>query len=115
MFGPKRVEVTGGWRKPHNEEFRNLYSSRNIFMVIKSKRMRWEGTWRYGREEIYSYKRLVGKGEGKRPLERHRRRWEDNFKMYLKEIDRKDVNWMQLARVGSTGGKVKVKFSLCFN
>jgi hypothetical protein len=78
-FGPKRDEVTGELRKLHNEELSDLYSSLNILRVIKSRRMRWVGhVARMGERRI---RILVGKPEGKMPLGRPRRRWEDNIKM----------------------------------
>jgi hypothetical protein len=67
IFGPKRDEVTGGWRKLHNEELCDLYSSPSIIRIIKSRRMRWaEHVARTG-EERNAYRLLVGKPEGKRP------------------------------------------------
>jgi hypothetical protein len=86
IFGPKRDEVTGEWRKLHSEELHNLYSSPDIIRQVKSRRMRWaEHVARMG-EERKMYKVLVGKPEGKRPLGRPRRRWEDGIRMDLKEI-----------------------------
>ena len=85
IFGPRRDEVTGEWRRLHNEELNGLYSSPNIVRVIKSRRMRWAGhVARMGRGG--AYKVLVGKPEGKRPLERPRRRWVDNIRMDLQEV-----------------------------
>ena len=83
IFGPKRHGVTGEWRKLHNEELNNLYSSPNIVWVIKSRRMRWAG--RVARMEEWRgvHKVLVGRPEGKRTLGKPRRRWEDNIKMDL--------------------------------
>jgi hypothetical protein len=86
VFGPKRDEVTGGWRKLHNEEFHNLYSSPNIIRMIKSRSMRWAGLVGRIGAKMSAYKFLVGKLEGKRPLWRLRLRWEDNIKMVLREI-----------------------------
>jgi len=80
LFGPKRDEVTGDWRKLHNKERNVLYSSPNIFRVIKSRRMRWAGHVARMMESRSVYRVLVGKPEGKRPLGRHRLRWEDNIK-----------------------------------
>jgi hypothetical protein len=77
--------VTGGWRKLHNEELHNLYSSPSIIRVIKSRRMRWAGHVARIREKN-AYRILVGKPEGKRPVGRPRRRWVDNIKMDLREI-----------------------------
>jgi hypothetical protein len=68
IFGPKRDEVTGEWRKLHNEEFHNLYSSPDIIRQVKSRRMRWTGHVARMGEERKLYKVLVGKPEGKRPL-----------------------------------------------
>jgi hypothetical protein len=68
MFGPKRDEVTGEWRKLHNEEFHNLYSSPDIIRQVKSRRMRWAGHVARMGAERKVYKVLVGKPEGKRPL-----------------------------------------------
>jgi hypothetical protein len=86
MFGPKRERVTGEWRKLHNEELCDLYSSPNIFRVIISIRMRWAGHIACVGEGIGVYKVLVGKPEGKRPLGRPRDRWEDNIKMDFQEV-----------------------------
>jgi hypothetical protein len=74
IFGPKWDEVTGDWRKFHNEELHNLYSSPDIIRQIKSRRMRWAGHVARMGEERKLYKVLVGKPEGKRPLGRPRRR-----------------------------------------
>jgi hypothetical protein len=85
IFGPKRDEVTGEWRKLRNEELHNLYSSPDIIRQVKSRRMRWAGhVARMGKERKV-YKILVGKPEGKRPLGRPRRGWEVWISMDLKE------------------------------
>jgi hypothetical protein len=83
LFGPKRDGVTGGWRKLHNEELHNLYSSPSIIRIIKSRRMRWAGHVARMGEKRNVYRLLVRKSEGKRPLGRPRRRWMDNIKMDL--------------------------------
>jgi hypothetical protein len=82
IFGPKRDEVTGGWRKLHNKELHDLYSSPSIIR-IKSRRMRWAGHVARMGEKRNAYRLLVGKPEGKRPLGRPRHRWVDNTKMDL--------------------------------
>jgi hypothetical protein len=86
VFGPKSEEVAGGWRRPHNEELHNLYASPNIIREIKSRRMRWAGHIARMGEVIYAFKILVGKHEGKRPLETPRRRWEGNIRKDLTEM-----------------------------
>jgi hypothetical protein len=86
IFGPKRDEVTGGWRKLHNEELHGLYSSPSIVRVIKARRMRWAGHVARMGEVRGAYNILVGRSEGRRPLGRPRRRWEDNIKMDLRGI-----------------------------
>jgi hypothetical protein len=98
IFGPKRDEVTGAWRKLHNEELHILYSSPNIIMQIKSRRMRWaEHAARMG-EDRNVYKVLMGKPEGKRPLGKLRCRWEDGIRMDLREIGWGSVEWIQLGK-----------------
>ena len=74
IFGPRRDEVTGEWRRLRNEELNDLYSSPNIVRVINSRRMRWGGRVARMGEERGAYRVLVGKPEGKRPLGRPRRR-----------------------------------------
>ena len=98
VFGPKRDEVTGDSRKLHNEELSDLYSLPNIVRVVKSRRMRWAGhVARIGQgREVYRF--LVGKPEGKRPLGRPRRRWEDNIKMDLQEVGGGCGDWIELAQ-----------------
>jgi hypothetical protein len=97
IFGPKRKE-DGSWRKLHNDELHSLYSSPNIVKVIKSRRMRWAGHVARTGERMGVYTVLVGRLEGKRPLGRPRRRWEDNIKMDLREIGIDGANWIQLAQ-----------------
>jgi hypothetical protein len=74
IYGPRRDEVTGEWRRLHNEELNDLYCSLNIVRMIKSRKMRWAGHVARMCEERGVYRVLVGKPEGKRPLGRHRRR-----------------------------------------
>ena len=96
-FGPKRNDVPGDWRKLHYEEL-NLYSSANNFRVIKSRRMRWAGHVARMGERRGIYRVLVGNSEGKRPLGRHRRRWEDNIKMDLQEVGCGCTDWIELGQ-----------------
>jgi hypothetical protein len=98
IFGPKRDEVTGEWRKLHNEELHNLYSSSDVIRQVKSRRMMWaEHVARMG-EERKVCKVLVAKPEGKRPLEIQRRRWEYGVRMDLREIGLGHVDWIRLAQ-----------------
>jgi len=96
VFGSKRDEVKGEWRKLHNEEPRDLYSLPNIVRVVKSRRMRWAGHVARMGEGRGVHMFLVGKPEGKRPLGGPRRRWEDNIKMDLREVGG-DGDWMEMA------------------
>jgi hypothetical protein len=98
IFGPKRDEVTGEWRKLHNEELHNLYSSPDIIRPVKSRRMRWAGHAARMGEERKVYKVLVGKPEGKRPLERPRRRWEYGVRMDLRKNGFRGVEWIRLVQ-----------------
>jgi hypothetical protein len=98
IFGPKRDEVIGEWRKLHNEELHNLYSSPHIIRQIKSRRMRWAGHVACIGEERKLYKVLVGKAEGKRPLGRPKHRWEDVNRMDLRETGLGGVDWIRLAQ-----------------
>jgi hypothetical protein len=90
IFGPKGDEVTEVWGKLHNDELHDLHTSPAIVRVIKSRRMRWEGRG--------VYRVLVGKPEGKRPLGRPWRRWEDNIKVDLQEVGCGDMDWIGLAQ-----------------
>ena len=98
VFGHKRDEVTGECRKLHNEEMNDLYSLPNIVQVVKSRRMRWAGLVARMGEDRGVHRVLVGKPEGKRPLGRPRRRWEDNIKMDLQEVGGGHGDWMELAQ-----------------
>jgi hypothetical protein len=98
IFGPKRDEVTGEWRKLHNEELRDLYSSPTIIRIIKSRRMRWAGHVARMGERRNANRLLVGKPEGKRPLGRRRSRWVDNIRMDLGAVGWGDVDWIGLAK-----------------
>jgi hypothetical protein len=90
IFGPKRDEVTGEWRRLHNEELYALYSSPNIFRVIKSRRLRWAG-------------HVARMGE-RRPLGRPRRRWEDNIKMDIREFGSGAWTGSIWLKIGTGGG-----------
>jgi hypothetical protein len=103
-FGPKGDEVTGEWRKLHNEELHDLYSSPNIIRVIKSRRMRWAGHVARMGEKRSIFRVLVGKPEGKEPLGGSRRRWKNNI-----ILDFQDVKWgiwtgLIWIRIGTGGG-----------
>jgi hypothetical protein len=108
IFGPKRNEVTGEWRKLHNGELHNLYSSPDIIRQIKSRRMRRVGHVARVGEERNMYRVLVGKPEGNRPLERTRCRREGGVKMDLREIGLGGGGWNGFTwlRIGTVGGLV---------
>jgi hypothetical protein len=93
IFGPKRDEVTGGWRK-----LQNLYSSPSIIRIIKSRRMRWAGRVVRMGQKRNAYRILVGKPEGKRPPGRPRRRWVDYITMVLREIRWDGMDWIDVAQ-----------------
>jgi hypothetical protein len=97
IFGPKREEY-GSWRKLHNDELHNLYSSPNIVKVIKSRRMRWVGHVARRGESRGVYRVSVGRPESKRSLGRPRRKWRNNIKMDLREIVIDGENWIRLAQ-----------------
>jgi hypothetical protein len=98
VFGPKRDEVTGEWRKLHNEEMNDLYSLPNIVRVVKSRRMRWAGHVARMGEARDVHRVLVGRPEEKSPLGKPRRRWEDNIKMHLQKVGGGRGDWMELAQ-----------------
>jgi len=97
VFGLKRDEVTGEWRKLFNEELRDVYSLPNIVRVVKSRRMKWARHLACMGEGRGVHRVLVGKPEGKRPLGRPRLMWEDNIKMDLREVGG-GGDWMMLAQ-----------------
>jgi len=98
IFGPRRDEVTGEWRRLHNEELNDLYSSPSIVREIKSRGMRWAGHVARMGGERGMYRVLVKKPEGKRPLGRPRHRWVDNIRMELQEVGCGYMDWNGLAQ-----------------
>jgi len=104
IFGPRREDVTGEWRRLPNEELSDLYSSPNIVRVIKSRRMRWAGHVARMGEEKGVFRVLVGKPEGKRPLGRPKRRRVDNITNDLQEV----CIWTGLSwpRIETGGGRL---------
>jgi hypothetical protein len=98
ICGPKRVEVTGEWRKLLNKELRDLYSSPSIIRIMKSRRMRWAGHVAQMGKKRNAYRLLAGKPEGNKSLGRPRRRWVDNIRMDLVEVGWSDVDWIGLAQ-----------------
>jgi hypothetical protein len=98
ILGPKRDEVTGEWRKVHNEELYDLYSSPSIIRIIKPGKMRWAGHVARMGEKTNTYRLLVGKLKEKRRLRRPKRRWVDNIRMDLGEVGWNDVDWIGLAK-----------------
>jgi hypothetical protein len=108
IFGPKRDEVTGEWRKLHNEELHILYSAPDIIRQVKSRRMRWAGHVARMGEERKLYRVSVGSLKGKRPHGRPRHRLEDGIRVDLREISwGRDVDWIPLAQ--GFGGKSQRK------
>ena len=97
VFGAKKEEITREWRKLHNAELHALYSSPDIIRSLKSRRMRWAGHTAHMEHCKNAYRVLVGKLEGKRPLGRPRRRWEDNIKMDFREVGCDPGEWIGLA------------------
>jgi len=98
IFGPKRDEVIGKWRKLHNEVLSDLCSSPNIIQMIESRRMRWADHVARMGESKGIYRVLVGKTEGKRQLGRPRHRREENIKMNLQTVGRGGMDWIDLAQ-----------------
>ena len=103
-FGPKRDGVKGKWRRLNDEELNDMYSSYNILRVIKSGRMRWAGHVASMGEGRGVHKVLVGKPEGKRPLGRPRRRWEDNINMDLQKVGWRAWTGSSWLRIGTGSG-----------
>ena len=98
IFRLRRNEVTGDWKKLHNEELNNLYTSPNIVRVVKSRRMRCVGHVARMVEGRGVYRILVGNPEGRRSLGRPRRRWEDNIKLDLQEVRCGSMDWIEVAQ-----------------
>jgi hypothetical protein len=109
IFGPKRDEVTGEWRRLHNKELYALYSSPNIIRMIKSRRLRWAGHVARMGERRDAYRALVGKPEGRRPLGRPMRKWEDNIKMNLREFGWGAWTGSMWLRIGTGGGLLCIR------
>ena len=91
-------EVTGDWRRLHNEELNDLYCSPNNVPVIKSWRLRWAGHVECMGEGSGVYRFLVGKPEGKRPMGRPKRSWDDNIRLDLQEVGCGYMDWTGLAQ-----------------
>jgi hypothetical protein len=104
IFGPKRDEVTGEWRRLHNEELYALYSSPNSIGVIQSRRLEWAGHVARLVESRGAYRVLVGKPEGRRPLERPRCKWEDDIKIELREVGGGEWTGSMMLMIGTGGG-----------
>jgi hypothetical protein len=93
--------ISGEWRRLHNEELNDLYSSPNIGWVIKSRKTIWAGHVARMGEKRGTYRILVGRPEGRRPLHRPRHRWEDNIKMNLQEVGRGAWIGLRWLRIGT--------------
>jgi hypothetical protein len=98
IFGRERNQVTGEWRKLHNEELHELYYSPSLIRIMKSRSMRFAGHVARMGEKRNACRLLVGKPEGRRPIGRPRRRWLDNIRMDLVEVEWGDVDWIGLAQ-----------------
>jgi hypothetical protein len=104
IFGLTRDVVTGEWRRLHHEKLNDLYSSPNIILVIKSRRMRWAGHVACMGEGKGAYRILVGRPEGRRPVGRPRHRWEDNIEMDLEKVGWGLWTGSMWLRIGTGGG-----------
>ena len=104
IFGAKKDEITGEWRKLHHAELHAFYSSPNIIRNLKSRRLRWAGHVARMEQFRNAYRVLVGKPEGKRPLGRSRSRWEDNIKMDSREVGCDPGDCIALAEDRDQGG-----------
>jgi hypothetical protein len=101
IFGPKMDEVKGGWRKLHNKELHDWYTSSRIIRIIRYRRMRWAGHVARMRQKRNVYWLLVGKPYEKRPLGRMRRRWVDDNKMDFTEMGLGGADWIGMAQESS--------------
>jgi hypothetical protein len=97
IFGPMKDKITEEWRRLYKEEIYDLYSSPNNIRVTKSRRMRWAGHVARIDARRGGYMVLVGRPDGKRLLERHRRRWEDNINMNIQQVGWRGMDWIDLA------------------
>jgi hypothetical protein len=104
IFGPKRDEVRGEWKRLHDKELYALYSAPDIFRVMKSRRLRWAGHVARMGERRGAYRALVEKPEGSRPFGRPRRRWKDNIKMNVREVGWGAWTGSIWLRIGTGGG-----------
>jgi hypothetical protein len=109
VFGPKRDEVTGEWRKLHKEELNDLYSLPNIVRVVKLRRMRWAGHVARMGEDIGVHRVLVGKPEGKRSLGRPRRRWRIILRWIFRKLEGVVGTGWSWLRIGTGGGHLWVR------
>jgi hypothetical protein len=98
IFGPKRDEVTGEWRRLHNKNNYALYSSPNIMQVIRSRRLRWAGHVAHMGEKRGACRALMGQPEGRKPLGKHRCRWGDSIKLDLRDVGGGGIHWIDLAQ-----------------
>jgi hypothetical protein len=112
VFGTKRKEVAGGWRRLHDEELQNLYASLDIVSVFKSRGMRWTGHVARTEEKTNAYRSFVWKPQGKRSSDRSRLRWEDNIKIDFREILLWIVDWVKLVWIETHGGLFKTLINL---
>ena len=98
IYGPKRDEMTGEWRRLHNEELHRLYDSPDVIRIMKSRRIRWAGhvARMGGKTKIIFY--CGWKAGGKEAIGRPRRRWEDNIRRDLREVGIRDENWLDVAQ-----------------
>ena len=98
IFGAKRYEITGQWRKLRNAELHSLYSSPNIIRSLKSRRLRWAGHVARMEHSRNGYRVLAGRSDGKSPLGRLRYGWEDSIKMDMREAGCDAGDWIDLTQ-----------------